>query len=155
MSKVFVSENHLYAIAEAIREKLETDETFRPGEMAGAIAMITGGGHEGTKIILKNGTYTAADDGLDGYSLVQIEVVPDSRVELAYEIQGKTGCAGILRKKAMTGRCGKLKGAYYGAVAYAGSSSFVNEALKGDAGRAKQVYSFPFGPVGIIREEDG
>lgn len=48
MSKVLVSETNLTAIADAIRTKKGSEDTYKPGEMAAAINSITtGGGGEG------------------------------------------------------------------------------------------------------------
>lgn len=47
MANVLVNENSLSAIADAIRQKAGTDDTYKPAEMAQAIADIpTGGGEE-------------------------------------------------------------------------------------------------------------
>lgn len=49
MSKVLVSETNLTAIADAIRTKKGSEDTYKPGEMAAAINSITtGGGGEGS-----------------------------------------------------------------------------------------------------------
>lgn len=42
MSKVLVSEENLTNIANAIREKNQTETTYKPSEMAGAIQEIGG-----------------------------------------------------------------------------------------------------------------
>lgn len=44
MAKVLISESILTAIAEAIREKLSTTDTYKPSEMADAVESISGGG---------------------------------------------------------------------------------------------------------------
>ena len=58
MAKVLITEGHLADIADAIRAKLESEDTYTPGEMAGAIMEIeTGIIPTGTKQIAANGTH--------------------------------------------------------------------------------------------------
>lgn len=58
MAKVLITEGHLSDIADAIRAKLESAETYTPGEMAEAIMEIeTGIIPTGTKQIAANGTH--------------------------------------------------------------------------------------------------
>lgn len=73
MSKVLVTESNLQDIADAIREKLEVQTTYRPGDMAAAIESISGGYPEptGTINITQNGTvnvkdYASADVNVSG-----------------------------------------------------------------------------------------
>lgn len=76
MADVFVHESSLTAIADAIREKLNTEDTYKPGEMADAISSISGGGSTPTinsLSVTENGTYTAPS-GVDGYSPVTVNV---------------------------------------------------------------------------------
>lgn len=73
MANVIIDESSLYAIADAIRDKLEVETTYKPSEMAEAIADI-GSATLGTKTITSNGTYDAEDDSLDGYSEVTVSV---------------------------------------------------------------------------------
>lgn len=47
MAKVLISESILTAIADAIREKLSTTDTYKPSEMADAVESISGGGGGG------------------------------------------------------------------------------------------------------------
>lgn len=47
MPKVLVTESHLSDIADAIREKMPSSDTYNPGEMADAILQISGGGGGG------------------------------------------------------------------------------------------------------------
>ena len=54
MSKVLVSEENLTNIANAIREKNGETTTYKPGDMAGAIQNIFGGGSTVTKGIIIN-----------------------------------------------------------------------------------------------------
>ena len=74
---VLVAEDSLQAIANAIRAKNGSQNTYTPGEMAAAIRAISGGGGSavlGTKKITVNGTFDASDDGLDGFSSVTTDV---------------------------------------------------------------------------------
>ena len=75
MSNVLVNDLYLGDIADAIREKLNVQTTYKPSEMANAIESISGGGSSlGTKSITANGTYNASSDSLDGYSQVTVNV---------------------------------------------------------------------------------
>ena len=62
MADVFIHEQYLTDIADAIRTKLDTEDTYKPSEMAEAIESISGGGitPTGTKQIsvTQNGTTT-------------------------------------------------------------------------------------------------
>jgi hypothetical protein len=44
MANVIINDTHLTNIADAIREKTGTSDTYKPGEMAAAISAITTGG---------------------------------------------------------------------------------------------------------------
>ena len=59
MPNVLVQESSLQDIADAIRSKNGTQDTYKPAEMADAIEAISGGGitPTGTKSITENGTY--------------------------------------------------------------------------------------------------
>ena len=74
MANVFVNEQYLTDIADSIRDKLNTEDTYKVSEMADAIDSIGGGATLGTKTITTNGTYDAEDDELDGYSEVDVSV---------------------------------------------------------------------------------
>lgn len=76
MTTVLTDNAHYSAIASAIRGKNGTQATYAPSEMAAAIAAIpTGGGASlGSKSIDTNGTYSASDDGFDGYDVVNVNV---------------------------------------------------------------------------------
>ena len=76
MATVLTDNAHYSAIASAIRGKNGLSFTYRPSEMAAAIAAIpTGGGSSlGPKSVYANGTYYAVTDGLDGYSSVDVAV---------------------------------------------------------------------------------
>lgn len=78
MANVLIDENSMSDIADAIREKLNTADTYLPSEMADAIGSISGGADLGTKSITANGTYNASSDDLDGYSSVTVNVPGDS-----------------------------------------------------------------------------
>ena len=74
---VLVMESSLQDIANAIRAKNGSQNTYTPGEMATAIRAISGGGGSavlGTKKITVNGTFDASDDGIDGFSSVTTDV---------------------------------------------------------------------------------
>ena len=75
MSKVLVNESSLTGIADAIRGKNGSTDTYKPSEMAAAITAISGGGEPVIEAlsITANGTYTAPD-GVDGYSPVTVNV---------------------------------------------------------------------------------
>lgn len=59
MANVLINENSMTAIADAIRAKNGTQNTYKPAQMADAISAISGGGitPTGTKSITANGTY--------------------------------------------------------------------------------------------------
>ena len=68
MANVLVNDLYLSDIADAIREKLDTEDTYKPSEMANAIESISGGGitPTGTIEITQNGVvdvtnYASAD----------------------------------------------------------------------------------------------
>lgn len=75
MSKVLTDNQHYSDIADAIRAKLGTADTYFPSEMAAAVESISGGS---TPVIqplsvTENGIYTAPS-GVDGYSPVTVNV---------------------------------------------------------------------------------
>ena len=72
--RVLLTERHLENIAGAIREKLASHESYRPGDMAAAIREITGDEPELEAIsIAANGRYTPSA-GMDGFNVVFAEV---------------------------------------------------------------------------------
>ena len=75
MSKVLVNESSLTGIADAIRGKNGSTDTYKPSEMAAAITAISGGAEPVIEAlsVTANGTYTAPD-GVDGYSPVTVNV---------------------------------------------------------------------------------
>ena len=74
MTKVLVTESSLNDIAEAIRAKNGTGNTYKPGQMAAAIALLPDEPTLITKSITANGTYDAENDNADGYSEVTVNV---------------------------------------------------------------------------------
>ena len=74
MAKVLVTESHLEDIANAIRAKNGTANTYKPGQMAAAVTALPGASTLGTKTVTANGTYAASGDNLDGYSSVTVNV---------------------------------------------------------------------------------
>lgn len=76
MALGIIEGNYLYDIGNALRSKMNVQNTFSPAEMAGAILNINGGGEAnlGTKLIIANGLYNAVDDDFDGYSAVNVQV---------------------------------------------------------------------------------
>lgn len=91
MAKVLVTEDYLEDIADAIRGKLSSSDTYTPGQMAGAIESIPTGGitPTGTINITENGTvdvtqYATANVNVSGGS----RVLPVGFTELEYLIIG-------------------------------------------------------------------
>ena len=78
MANVLVQDTALTAIADAIREKNGSTDTYKPGEMAAAISEISVGSAAVVEElnITNNGTYTAPE-GIDGYSPVVVNVPQD------------------------------------------------------------------------------
>lgn len=75
MSKKLYEESNIAAIADAIRAKNGSQDTYTTAEMADAIEDIETGGILITKSISENGTYNALlDDNADGYSQVSVNV---------------------------------------------------------------------------------
>lgn len=96
MADVLVEESSLQAIAEAIRSKSGGNEHFTPAQMGPAVAALQTGAEAvlGAKTITRNGTYWAEDDGLDGYSSVEVSRVTYLTPELcdgtgAYVLDGQ------------------------------------------------------------------
>ena len=88
MSKVLVNESSLTGIANAIRSKNGTSDTYKPSEMAAAIESIQTGGTVEALDITANGTYTAPD-GVDGYNPITVNVPQDgSPPDEAFVIKG-------------------------------------------------------------------
>lgn len=73
MSKKLYEESNISNIANAIRAKNGSQDTYTTAEMAGAISDISS--VLVTKTITENGTYIAlTDDSADGYSEVSVTV---------------------------------------------------------------------------------
>ena len=90
MAKVLVNESSLTGIADAIRGKNGSTDTYKPSEMAAAITAISGGGEPVIESlsVTSNGTYTAPD-GVDGYSPVTVNVPQEGGPpESAFVISG-------------------------------------------------------------------
>ena len=88
MSKVLVNETSLSGIANSIRAKNGTTDTYKPSEMPAAIDAIQTGGTVEALDITANGTYTAPE-GVDGYSPITVNVPQDgSPPESAFVIKG-------------------------------------------------------------------
>ncbi len=87
---VLVEETNLRAIAAAIRERAGTNVTYTPAQMPRAISdlNIGAGGVLIPKVITEAGTYSAADDGADGYSSVT-NAIP--WYEIPYVFDDSTG----------------------------------------------------------------
>lgn len=92
MSKVFVTESYLDDIADAIRGKNGTENTYKPPQMAAAITALPDPAVLDDKTITANGTYDPSDDDLDGYSEVTVNV-PNS---YAAGDEGKVVSSGAL-----------------------------------------------------------
>lgn len=90
MGLVKLNESILTAIANAIRGKLGVETSYKPGQMADAIASIPVPALE-TKSITENGTYTPST-GKNGFSSVTVDV-PNSYVA---EDEGKVVSEGEL-----------------------------------------------------------
>ena len=89
MANVLVQESSLEAIAEAIRYKNRSRDTYTPAQMADAIRRINSGGGSVVlipKTITANGTSHAVDDEADGYSDVTVDVHAGLLTPYAYDM---------------------------------------------------------------------
>ena len=77
MAQVVVTEEYLSDIAQALRVKLGTNETFKPSQMGNGVRRLPTAPRLITKNITANGTYNASGDNADGYSSV-IANVPNT-----------------------------------------------------------------------------
>lgn len=83
MSKKLYEESNISAIADAIRAKNGSQDTYTTAEMADAIDDIPSGGILIQKNIIANGTYDALlDDNADGYSEVIVNVPSSGNVPI-------------------------------------------------------------------------
>ena len=90
MAKVLVNESSLTGIADAIRAKNGSTDTYKPSEMAAAITAISGAAEPVIEAleVTSNGTYTASN-GVDGYSPITVNVPQDgSPPESAFVLTG-------------------------------------------------------------------
>lgn len=86
MSRVTVTKSLIDAIADKIREKLSSEDTYTLGEMPSAIDNIGGGGTITPLSVTENGTYTATEG--DGYSPITVNVgLPDEQLEVNYDFK--------------------------------------------------------------------
>ena len=92
MGNVLVRESSLQAIADAIREKNGSVNTYTPAEMAEAVAAIAPVLLE--KVFTENGIYSAASEGANGYSEVTVDV-PAWIAPYAYDIDTGYVNAGV------------------------------------------------------------
>ena len=88
MANVLVQESSLEAIADAIRYKNRSRDTYTPAQMADAIRRINSGGSVVLipKTITANGTNYAVDDEADGYSDVTVDVHAGLLTPYAYDM---------------------------------------------------------------------
>jgi hypothetical protein len=87
MNKVIVTEQYLYDIGNAIREKTGASSTYTPSQMASAIESIeTSSVIMSAKTIYENGTYNPQDDGVDGYSSIVVDVADSGGGDDAFYI---------------------------------------------------------------------
>ena len=90
MAKVLVNESSLTGIADAIRGKNGSTDTYKPSQMAAAITAISGAAEPVIEAlsVTSNGTYTASN-GVDGYSPITVNVPQDGGPpESAFVISG-------------------------------------------------------------------
>ena len=93
MANVFVNEDSLSAIADAIRDKLNTEDTYKPGEMADAIESISGGSvNNQNKTVHPSSSDQSitADTGYSGLGTVSVKAVTMSNLSAANIVEGVT-----------------------------------------------------------------
>ena len=98
LSNVLVEESYLQDIADSIRNKNGSADTYTPSQMAPAILALPSGSTPvlGTKVITYNGEFPANDDGLDGYSSVSVSRQPNLN-PLAEDITNGYVDSGVFR----------------------------------------------------------
>jgi len=76
LSRGTINEQYLDDIAVAINAKLGSSSTMTPSEMASKISSIptSSGATLGHGSFSANGSYSALDDNLDGYSTVDVSI---------------------------------------------------------------------------------
>lgn len=89
--KVICTKSKITAIANKIRSKLSSQDTYTLDEMPSAIESISGGGSATIESlsITSNGTYTASG-GVDGYSPITVNVpatLPDEQLEVEFDFK--------------------------------------------------------------------
>lgn len=84
MANVFVDETSLQDIADAIRDKLESEDTYKPGEMAAAIESISSGGitPTGEIEITANGTYDVTNYASADVDVPQSGITPTGTISI-------------------------------------------------------------------------
>lgn len=90
--RYLLRKSYLHDIADAIRGKNGTENTYKPSQMAAAITALPDPAVLDDKTITTNGTYDPSDDDLDGYSEVTVNV-PNS---YAAGDEGKVVSSGAL-----------------------------------------------------------
>lgn len=95
MANVFVNEDSLSDIADAIRSKLNVQTTYKPGEMAAAIESISGGGstiNNQNKTVHPSSSQQSitADSGYTGLGTVTVKGVTVENLSAANIVSGVT-----------------------------------------------------------------
>ena len=90
MENVLVNEQSLKDIADAIRDKNKTDNTYTPGEMAAAIGEIKTELVTEPLEVTENGVYELPE-GVDGFNKVTVETGGVILPEEAYVVSGDCG----------------------------------------------------------------
>lgn len=93
MANVFVNEDSLSDIADAIRSKLNVQTTYKPGEMAAAIESISGGSvNNQNKTVHPSSSDQSitADTGYTGLGTVSVKAVTMSNLSAANIVEGVT-----------------------------------------------------------------
>ena len=83
MAKALITESYLEDIGDAIRAKLESEDTYKPSEMANAIMQISGGGGE-TKNIWGGTTEPETIQGVNGDIYIKYTENEGTPIDAAY-----------------------------------------------------------------------